>query len=174
MKILKVLTIAIMVLAGKVAFAQQDSTLAQRDSAISRRNDTALPAYLAVKDGLVKSDSVGVAAAAQKFADELIKVRFRTHVLENLMALKKLRTDIIDEAKAIAATKNINEQRKHFANVSKGFWELAGKYRFIKETKIYYQQCPMTGVTWVSNSKEIKNPYYPKNMLTCGEVKAQL
>jgi Cu(I)/Ag(I) efflux system membrane fusion protein len=26
----------------------------------------------------------------------------------------------------------------------------------------------------VSDSKEIKNPYYPKNMLTCGEVKASL
>ncbi len=174
MKVLKMFTVALMLFCGKAAMAQQDTTTMKPDTALARRNDKALPAYLAVKDGLVKSDSVGVAAAAKVLADELLRVRLRSHVLQDLMGMKALRTQIIAETNAMAETKNINKQREHFANVSKGFWELAGRYRFIKEKTIYYQQCPMTGVTWVSDSKEIKNPYYPKNMLTCGAVKAQL
>ncbi|UEG52160.1 DUF3347 domain-containing protein [Mucilaginibacter daejeonensis] len=174
MKMLQILTFVLLMVTTFQAFAQTDSTLTQRDSVISRRNDTALPAYLALKDALLVSDAKKAASSAQIFANEFIKVRLRSHELNNLMTLKKLRAEAIDEAKAIAATTDINVQRKHFATVSKDFWELAQKYRFIKEAKIYYQQCPMTGVTWVSTSKDIKNPYYPKNMLTCGEVKAQL
>lgn len=174
MKVFKVLTIVLMVIIGKAAFAQQDTSALKPDTALARRNDKALPCYLAVKDGLIKSDSVGVAKASQVLADELIRIRMRSHDLNDLRSLQELRKQIIADAKAMAATQNINQQRKLFANVSKGFWELAGRYRFIKETTVYYQRCPMTGVTWVSDSKEIKNPYYPKNMLTCGEVKAQL
>ncbi len=174
MKVLKIGAVALMLFCGKAAMAQQDTTAMKPDTALARRNDKALPAYLAVKDGLLKSDSVAVAASAKILADELLRIRLRSRVLQDLMNMKALRTNIIAETKAIAETKNINKQREHFANVSKGFWELAGRYRFIKETPVYYQQCPMTGVTWVSDSKEIKNPYYPKNMLTCGAVKAQL
>lgn len=174
MKVLKLIAILILVITGKAAFAQQDTTALKPDTALARRNDKALPAYLAVKDGLLKSDSVTVVTAAQVLADELLRIRLRSHNLDDLVSMKALRANIIAETKAMAATKSINLQRKHFANVSKGFWELAGRYKFIKETTVYYQQCPMTGVTWVSNTKEIKNPYYPKNMLTCGEVKGQL
>lgn len=174
MKVLTIFTVALMLFCGKAAVAQQDTKAIKPDTALARRNDKALPAYLAVKDGLLKSDSIAVAASAKVLADELLKIRLRSHVLQDLMNMKSLRTHIIAETNEMAATQNINQQRKHFAEVSKGFWELAGRYRFIKETPVYYQQCPMTGVTWVSDSKEIKNPYYPKNMLTCGAVKAQL
>lgn len=119
---MQTLTFALLMVTTFQAFAQTDSTLTQRDSVISRRNDTALPAYLALKDALLVSDPAKAAAAAQTFANELIKVRLRSHELNNLMTLKKLRTEAIDEAKAIAATTDINVQRKHFATVSKDFW----------------------------------------------------
>ncbi len=60
-----------------------------------------------------------------------------------------------------------------FQLLSAKFWEVAPKFK-AAETTLYLQLCPMTSATWLSDSKEIKNPYYPKNMLTCGEVKASL
>jgi hypothetical protein len=40
---------------------------------------------------------------------------------------------------------------------------------------IYYNYCPMAfndqGANWLSNSPEIRNPYIPKKMITCGEIK---
>lgn len=83
------------------------------------------------------------------------------------------RKEIIELANQIAATKNINKQRKIFETLSVKYWDQASKFKATDQT-LYLQVCPMTGAVWTSDSKEIKNPYYPKNMLTCGEVKATL
>jgi Cu(I)/Ag(I) efflux system membrane fusion protein len=44
----------------------------------------------------------------------------------------------------------------------------------VSEVKIYYQFCPMArngeGAYWLSETEEIKNPYYGEAMLTCGET----
>ena len=41
--------------------------------------------------------------------------------------------------------------------------------------ELYVQYCPMAfndkGAAWLSSSREIKNPYFGKKMLNCGEVK---
>lgn len=43
---------------------------------------------------------------------------------------------------------------------------------------IYIQHCPMAnsdkGADWLSQSKEIRNPYFGESMLTCGEVKKEI
>ncbi|MFX4520371.1 hypothetical protein ABTA72_19455, partial [Acinetobacter baumannii] len=53
-------------------------------------------------------------------------------------------------------------------------------YDFIRTVQydrevVYHEYCPMAfndqGATWLSNSSDIKNPYLPKKMLHCGEVK---
>ena len=45
-------------------------------------------------------------------------------------------------------------------------------------TTAYYQFCPMAegdkGAYWMSNSEEIKNPYFGEAMLGCGENKETL
>jgi Cu(I)/Ag(I) efflux system membrane fusion protein len=56
-------------------------------------------------------------------------------------------------------------------------------YMLVKEAKlanagVYHQYCPMAfndkGAYWLSNEAEIKNPYFGKKMLECGEVKDSL
>jgi Cu(I)/Ag(I) efflux system membrane fusion protein len=43
---------------------------------------------------------------------------------------------------------------------------------------IYVQHCPMAdsnkGADWLSKEKEILNPYFGQDMLTCGEVKKKI
>ncbi|MCJ8208992.1 DUF3347 domain-containing protein [Mucilaginibacter sp. RS28] len=167
-KQLKSTLILLLLLAtGKFAVAQQDT-------AIAIRNNKVLPAYVALHGKLIQSDFAGATAAAKTLTEELPKIHLRSHDLNDLMSLKVLRKETVDAANTVATAPNINEQRKQFAVLSQKLWELAGRYRFIKESTIYYNQCPMTGVTWISDNKTIQNPYYPKNMLTCGEIKAQL
>jgi Cu(I)/Ag(I) efflux system membrane fusion protein len=40
---------------------------------------------------------------------------------------------------------------------------------------VYYQYCPMAnsdqGAYWLSEIKEIKNPYFGEEMLSCGETR---
>ena len=42
------------------------------------------------------------------------------------------------------------------------------------DSPLYIQHCPMAdqekGADWLSREKEIRNPYFGKSMLTCGEV----
>ncbi|MBB5439212.1 hypothetical protein HDC92_002899 [Pedobacter sp. AK017] len=41
--------------------------------------------------------------------------------------------------------------------------------------EVYVEYCPMAlhdkGASWLSNKKEIRNPYFGESMMTCGEVK---
>lgn len=36
------------------------------------------------------------------------------------------------------------------------------------------QFCPMKNASWLSDSKEVCNPYYGDKMLTCGSVKEEI
>jgi len=48
----------------------------------------------------------------------------------------------------------------------------------LESGELYVAHCPMAlndkGASWVSNSKEIRNPYFGESMLTCGSVKETL
>jgi hypothetical protein len=43
---------------------------------------------------------------------------------------------------------------------------------------VYHDHCPMfndgKGAMWLSESKEIKNPYYGSEMITCGKVEEMI
>lgn len=129
--------------------------------------------YLALKNSLILSDSLVAVKSAIALTNSLKNFKFKKLTLEQMNIATISRKEIIELANQIAATKNINKQRKIFETLSVKYWDQASKFKAADE-KLYLQVCPMTGAVWTSDSKEIKNPYYPKNMLTCGEVKASL
>jgi len=129
--------------------------------------------YLALKNSLVLSDSLAAAKSADALKSSLKNFKFKKLTLEQMNEATAKRKVIIDLVSRVAATKNINKQREIVQELSVKFWDLAPKFK-AEDATLYLQVCPMTGAAWTSDSKEIKNPYYPKNMLTCGEVKASL
>lgn len=129
--------------------------------------------YLVLKNSLIVSDSLAVVANAATLQHSLQNFKFKKLSLEQMNEATKTRKEIIDLATEVTTTKNINKQRKIVQILSVKFWDLAPKLK-AADTALHLQVCPMTGAMWVSDSKEIKNPYYPKNMLTCGAVKASL
>jgi len=129
--------------------------------------------YLALKNSFVTSDSLAVVKNAEALKNSLKNFKFKKLSLEKMNEATTSRKQIIELADQLISTKNMNKQRKIFETLSVKYWEQAGKFKAADAT-LYLQICPMTGAVWTSDSKEIKNPYYPKNMLTCGEVKASL
>ena len=96
-------------------------------------------------------------------------------------AQKKEYTDIAGDAKEHAEhigdnAGKIAHQREHFAILSKDINDLIKLLGSNK--KLYQDHCPMyddgKGAIWISETKEIKNPYYGSQMLTCGSVKKTL
>jgi Cu(I)/Ag(I) efflux system membrane fusion protein len=74
----------------------------------------------------------------------------------------------------IASSKDIAAQRKAFAPFSDAFYHSIKAFG-LEKTVAYYQFCPMAndnkGAYWVSDIKEIKNPYFGEAMISCGDTR---
>lgn len=73
----------------------------------------------------------------------------------------------------ISSTSDVKAQRLAFARLNQDLIRLL-KDTGLDQGKLYVAHCPMAlndqGASWVSTSKEIKNPYFGDSMLTCGSV----
>lgn len=70
----------------------------------------------------------------------------------------------------------IDHQREHFDMLSQDMYDMVKEYG--GGQTLYKDYCPMyndkKGAFWISETKEIKNPYLGKKMPTCGEVKEEI
>ncbi|WP_020602818.1 DUF3347 domain-containing protein [Spirosoma spitsbergense] len=71
-------------------------------------------------------------------------------------------------ALVISKTGDVAAQRKEFKILSTNMIALA---KATKPAKTYVQYCPMVKASWLSERKDVKNPYYGNDMLTCGSTK---
>ena len=130
--------------------------------------------YLKLKNALVKDDSKGAANASKTVYATLNSLNSNSLDAK----LKKEYLDIADDAKEHAEhignnPGKIEHQREHFAMLSKDINDLIKTFGTTQ--KLYQDYCPMydegKSGYWISETKEIKNPYYGGQMLTCGSVK---
>ncbi|MEQ8472642.1 MAG: DUF3347 domain-containing protein [Marinoscillum sp.] len=116
--------------------------------------------YIHVKNALVVSDFQNAKSASES----LVKA------LHNVKGSDKVHA----EAAKVAQAGSPENQRKAFAALSN---EMATLVRGanISMGELYLEYCPMansnTGGYWLSNEKEIRNPYFGDQMLKCGSVK---
>ena len=77
----------------------------------------------------------------------------------------------------IADSQDIVEQRQQFGLLSTTLIQALQQFG-LKDRTLYVQHCPMsfdnTGADWLSLEKEILNPYFGDEMLTCGYVTGEL
>jgi hypothetical protein len=80
---------------------------------------------------------------------------------------------IASAASKITAASDIEAQRAAYSSMGKDIAELI-KEEGLSSGELYVAYCPMAlndkGATWISGSKEIRNPYFGEKMLGCGEV----
>jgi len=80
---------------------------------------------------------------------------------------------IADNAQKIAAASTLAAQRELYALLSNDVITLV-KSSGLSSGELYVDYCPMAnndkGANWLSAAKDIKNPYFGDDMLTCGEV----
>jgi hypothetical protein len=146
--------------------SQQSTTAAgSKEELSSALTDTVkvYNAYLHLKDDLVNTDG----KAAQQSA---------TTLAQNLGTIKGC-TEAQELSQKIAATNDIKSQRSFFLQVSQDIIPLVKGIKS-PEAPIYVAYCPMAnegnGGYWLTAKKEIKNPYYGKDMLECGEIKEEI
>lgn len=145
---------------------------ANLDASVSSHIKEVFDHYIHVKTALVNSNP----EEAKNGANALLQVikGFDKSLLpvEQKSAYDKSISSLRTSANNIAATGDIEKQREHFATLSNEAYDLAKSFGAGKT--VYHEHCPMAlndkGAMWLSESKEVKNPYYGDKMLECGTV----
>ncbi|MEK6476576.1 DUF3347 domain-containing protein [Catalinimonas sp. 4WD22] len=118
--------------------------------------------YLKLKDALVASNP----EEAKEYAVATLEV-------VDAVAMPEVQQSV----KEIAATTDIEEQRRVFENFSIHLYRNLKASNVIEQT-LYKQYCPMAfddqGAYWLSAQEEIRNPYFGDRMLKCGRVEEEL
>ncbi|MFY1046400.1 DUF3347 domain-containing protein [Chryseobacterium sp. GP-SGM7] len=122
--------------------------------------------YIAVKSALASDDFKKTSVAAGELLKTASSMNSKSLEEKKLNALKS-------EAKIISLAKNIEGQRKPFYKLSEVMIGVANENK-ISDKTIYVQYCPMAEGSWLSNEKQIVNPYYGSSMLKCGSVKSEI
>lgn len=139
----------------------------------SSQTKALLTAYYDIKNALVNSDATVAASKASEFSKVLGSIDMKSMPEAEMTAFMGFQDKLAFDAKHISETKEISHQREHFANFSTNLFKLAKAVKLTKEP-VYYDYCPMKKSYWLSDNATIKNPYFGKQMLTCGAVKETL
>lgn len=139
-----------------------------------------LTTYYQLKDALVLADTVkaNVAAASlQLLSDSLMTKKINDSTGDIKSTASNYTGTISGSANALAGETTLENKRKEFQMISDALYDLIRTVRYDEQT-IYHQFCPMAfnneGAFWLSNSREVVNPYFGNKMLHCGEVKDSL
>ena len=163
----RTLIIALSISLPGAAFAQHDHGAAATSSTEKSpmkfketQAGTAYGHYIQLKDALVASN----------------KEEAKKHALDLQAALQSTKglASVGEEAGKVAAASDLEAQRLAFSSLSNAMatWVKSG---LLSEGTLYLEFCPMAnksvGAFWLSNDKDIKNPYFGDKMLKCGSVK---
>ena len=133
--------------------------------------------YLQIKNALANDNGKEAAAAGNAFVASMGKMQKTSMAQEKV----KVWDNLSDDAKEMAEHIGMNggkleHQREHFDMLSNDMYDMVKA--FGAGQTLYKDFCPMynnkKGASWLSETKEINNPYFGKKMATCGSVKEEI
>jgi Cu(I)/Ag(I) efflux system membrane fusion protein len=139
--------------------------------------NTLFDEYIALKNAFVQSDEKEIKQAAQKVQQSLSKVDMKLLAGDARVLWMNIIGILDKQIKEIASDSGIEDQRTAFSTFNKQFYKAVKSFGLMGKT-VYYQFCPMAnnskGAYWLSETEDIRNPYYGAAMLTCGETRETL
>jgi hypothetical protein len=134
-------------------------------------------AYIKMKDAFVATDPALVKAEARNLKAILKAIDAKMLSGPALNDWSNYVNNIDMSLVEILSTDDIEVQRTSFSALSDNLYKSIKAYGLGTATA-YYDFCPMAfndqGAYWLSDNKEIRNPYFGDKMLTCGRVAEEL
>lgn len=130
--------------------------------------------YLHIKNALANDNGIEAANGAKTMAEAIRKQDKSLLTAEQKKVYDDIEEKLVEHAEHIGKNgDNIKHQREHFLMMSENVYDLAKA--FGGGRALYHDHCPMYnenkgGAMWLSETKEVKNPYFGAEMLTCGSV----
>ena len=157
--------------------AKEPGSSTNTNTNVARSMQEMVGQYLQMKNALANDNGKDAATAGNAFVESMGKMD-KTNLTPDK---KKIWNDLSDDAKEMAEhigknAGDIEHQREHFDMLSKDMYDMVKAFGATQT--LYNDYCPMynnkKGATWLSETKDIKNPYLGKKMPTCGEVKEEM
>lgn len=150
-------------------------TYANIDPKIAASVKEVIDHYLHIKNALANDNSNEAADGAKAMSDALAKVDKSFFTTEQKKVYDETEDDLKEHAEHIGKSK-LDHQREHFSMMSEDVYSVAKA--FGSGRALYHDHCPMAndgkGGLWLSEVKEIKNPYMGSKMPTCGSVEEKI
>lgn len=129
--------------------------------------------YLDLKNALANDNGSEAASGAKAMEKAIGGLDKSLLTAEQKKIYEDIEDDLKEHAEHIGKNgDNIKHQREHFAMMSEDIYGLV-KW-FGAGQPIYHDHCPMynenKGAMWLSEMKEVKNPYFGADMPKCGTV----
>lgn len=136
-----------------------------------------LSSYIKLKNAFTTDNDKEAAAVGNEMVTAFASFDKKSLTPEQSKTYTDIQDDAKEHAEHIGANAgNIAHQREHFDMLSKDMYDLVKLLG--TNQPLYVDHCPMynnnKGAIWLSEVKDIKNPYLGKAMPTCGTVKEEL
>lgn len=136
-----------------------------------------LDSYFLLKNALVKDDAKTTAEAGKKMLSAFAGFDMSVVTADNMKEYMEITEDAIENAEHISENGDkIEHQREHLVNLSEDLNDLIALIGTDK--KLYQAFCPMAndgkGAFWISEVKEIQNPYMGSKMPKCGNIQKEI
>lgn len=133
--------------------------------------------YLQIKNALTAGKATEAGDAAKNLAEAMKGFDKSLLSADQKKAYDQNEEDLKEHAEHITkSTGDIEHQREHFSMMSEDIYSLVKAFGGGKT--LYHDHCPMAkngkGAMWLSETKEIKNPYFGEKMMECGEVEEEI
>lgn len=148
-------------------------TFSNIDSKLSASLKTVVDHYLHIKNALVNNDGNDAASGGKQMGDAINKVDKSFFTADQKKVYDGFEDDLKEHAEHIGENaNNIDHQREHFTMMSEDIYDLVKA--FGSGQTLYHDHCPMAndqkGAMWLSETKEVKNPYFGGKMNECVKV----
>ena len=133
--------------------------------------------YLQLKNALANDNGTEAANGGKAIVNAMEKFDKSSLTPQQKKDYEDMESAMRENAEHIGENADkIAHQREHFDMLSQDMYDMVKEYG--AGQTLYKDYCPMyndkKGAIWLSETKEIKNPYLGKKMPTCGEVKEEI
>ena len=133
--------------------------------------------YLQIKNSLANDNGKDAASAGKAFVESIGKMDKSSLTAEKMKIWDDISTDAREMAEHIGENPDkLEHQREHFVMLSKDMYDLVKTFG---SGQILYKVFDSMsndgkGAFWLSETKEIKNPYMGKAMLSSGSIQEEI
>lgn len=147
------------------------------DMGDTKKSNAIVAGYIQLKNALVDDNSKEASVAAESMLNAFKEFDASAFTADEQKEIGDILENAIEQAEHIS--KNLDKmehQREHLEVLSNDvidFLAIVGS-----EMTLYQTRCPMynkgKGGIWLSETEEIRNPFYGSKMLTCGAVQKEI